>query len=65
MPSWPHGAVQAISWPDRAPGRDGRVAEGRHHQGEGQAACRSAGDTGTSKSIVAVSDVTSGQDLTR
>jgi len=65
MLSWPHGAVQAISWPARELGRDGCVAEGCRHDGEGQAACHSAGDTGTSKSIVAVSDVTSGQDLTR
>jgi len=65
MQSGPHGAGQAISWPARAPGRDGRVAEGCRHNGEGQAACRSAGHTGTGKSIVAVSDMTSGQDFTR
>jgi len=65
MPSWPPSAVQAISWPARELGRDGRVAEGCRHEGEGHAACHSAGDIGTNKSIVAVSDVTSGQDFTR
>jgi len=64
MPSWPQGQFRPslgriARWAETAalPRDAAMMAKARR--------LHSAGDTGTGKSIVAVGDMTSGQDLTR